>query len=106
MLGPCHLRVLTIRGFPASTWPGLLDDLNRLGSPTAGSPASCSSTRRTARRSSRACAGSGSPNEGIVTPAARDDLPAGKPLVDSDAANKAVDAGEAHQALGSGEVAF
>ena len=31
MLGRAHLRTLTIRGFPASTWPGLLDEMNRLG---------------------------------------------------------------------------
>lgn len=30
-LGASHLRVLTINGFPTATWPGLLDDLNRLG---------------------------------------------------------------------------
>ena len=27
MLGEHHLRVLTVRGFPTSTWPGLLDEL-------------------------------------------------------------------------------
>src|SRR5258708_4450612 len=31
MLGDAHLRCLSVRGFPTSTWPGLLDDLNRLG---------------------------------------------------------------------------
>lgn len=31
MLGEQHLRTLTILGFPASTLPGLLDDLNRQG---------------------------------------------------------------------------
>lgn len=31
MLGNQHLRVVSVRGFPTSTWPGLLDDLNRLG---------------------------------------------------------------------------
>lgn len=30
-LGEQHLRVLSVRGFPTSTWPGLLDDLNHLG---------------------------------------------------------------------------
>ena len=30
-LGRAHLRTLTIMGFPSQTWPGLLDDLNRLG---------------------------------------------------------------------------
>ncbi len=29
-LGSSHLRTLTITGFPSSTWPGLLDELNRL----------------------------------------------------------------------------
>ncbi|MCX7586305.1 conjugal transfer protein TrbE [Phenylobacterium sp. 58.2.17] len=32
-LGASHLRVLTINGFPSATWPGLLDDLNRLAFP-------------------------------------------------------------------------
>src|SRR5690606_33807545 len=31
MLGDAHLRVASVRGFPTSTWPGILDDLNRLG---------------------------------------------------------------------------
>ena len=31
MLGDQHLRVATVRGFPTATWPGILDDLNRLG---------------------------------------------------------------------------
>ena len=30
MLGRAHLRTLTLRGFPDQTWPGLLDELNRL----------------------------------------------------------------------------
>ncbi|MHB1872919.1 MAG: conjugal transfer protein TrbE, partial [Steroidobacteraceae bacterium] len=30
MLGRCHLRTLTLRGLPDRTWPGLLDELNRL----------------------------------------------------------------------------
>src|SRR5690606_8003913 len=29
MLGGMHLRTATVRGFPTSTWPGLLDALNR-----------------------------------------------------------------------------
>jgi len=31
MLGDQHLRVASVRGFPTATWPGMLDDLNRLG---------------------------------------------------------------------------
>jgi type IV secretion system protein TrbE len=30
MLGRSHLRTLTLRGFPDQTWPGLLDEMNRL----------------------------------------------------------------------------
>lgn len=33
MIGDHHLRTLTILGFPASTLPGILDDLNRQGFP-------------------------------------------------------------------------
>ena len=29
-LGKAHLRTLTVMGFPSITWPGILDDLNRL----------------------------------------------------------------------------
>jgi len=29
-LGRAHLRVLTLNGFPTMTWPGVLDELNRL----------------------------------------------------------------------------
>lgn len=32
-LGSAHLRTLTISGFPTSTYPGLLDELNRLAFP-------------------------------------------------------------------------
>jgi len=30
-LGDEHLRVITVRGFPASSWPGMLDELNAQG---------------------------------------------------------------------------
>jgi hypothetical protein len=30
MLGHSYLRTLTLRGFPDQTWPGLLDEMNRL----------------------------------------------------------------------------
>jgi hypothetical protein len=32
-LGRAHLRTLTVMGFPSQTWPGLLDELNRLAFP-------------------------------------------------------------------------
>lgn len=44
-LGKQHLRSLTITGFPGSTTPGLLDDLDGWPFPIAGRPALCVSTR-------------------------------------------------------------
>ncbi|KAG1385068.1 hypothetical protein G6F60_014980 [Rhizopus arrhizus] len=60
MLGEQHLRVVSVRGFPTSTWPGILDDLNRLGTRPPAPP-----VVRQAQERHRA--------------AARNDLPAGKP---------------------------
>jgi len=107
MLGQSHLRVLTVRGFPASTWPGLLDDLNRLGFPyrwttrflfldKADGEKELGRLRRQwfAKR------------KGIVTLLRETIFQQESPLVDSDAANKAVDADEALQTLGSDQVAF
>ena len=107
MLGSSHLRVLTVRGFPASTWPGLLDDLNRLGFAyrwttrflfldKADGEKELSRLRRQwfAKR------------KGIVTLLRESIFQQESPLVDSDAANKAVDADEALQTLGSDQVAF
>jgi len=107
MLGSSHLRVLTVRGFPASTWPGLLDDLNRLGFAyrwttrflfldKADGEKELSRLRRQwfAKR------------KGIVTLLRETIFQQESPLVDSDAANKAVDADEALQTLGSDQVAF
>ena len=48
-LGACHLRVLTIIGFPSATSPGLLDELNRLAFPYRWSTRAICSTRPTRR---------------------------------------------------------
>ncbi len=107
MLGPCHLRVLTVRGFPASTWPGLLDDLNRLGFPYRWATRflfldKADGEKELARLRRQWFA----KRKGIVTLLRETIFQQESPLVDSDAANKAVDADEALQALGSDEVAF
>ena len=107
MLGRAHLRTLTIRGFPASTWPGLLDEMNRLGfsyrwvsrflfldKPEA---------ERTLMRLRRQWFAK---RKGVVTLLRETIFQQESPLVDSDAANKAVDADEALQLLGSDAVAF
>lgn len=107
MLGPCHLRVLTVRGFPASTWPGLLDDLNRLGFPYRWTTRflfldKADGEKELARLRRQWFA----KRKGIVTLLRETIFQQESPLVDNDAANKAVDADEALQALGSDEVAF
>jgi type IV secretion system protein VirB4 len=104
-LGEAHLRVLTVTGFPAETWPGLLDDLNRLAFPyrwtvraitldKADAAAVARKVRRqwfAKRKSVAALLKEALTNE----PAA---------LVDNDAENKAADADAALQDLGADAV--
>ncbi len=106
-LGEAHLRVLTIVGFPSATWPGLLDDLNRLAfsyrwttraiclDKTAAS-ALLGRIRRQwfAKRKSIAA---------LMKEALTQEPSA---LVDNDAANKALDADAALQDLGADAVAY
>ena len=101
-LGGANLRTLTIMGFPSQTWPGLLDDLNRLAfSYRWSTRAICldktDATRVLARirrqwfakrKSIMAILKEVMTNEASV-------------LMDSDAANKALDADVALQELGS-----
>ncbi|MDR6624445.1 conjugal transfer protein TrbE [Caulobacter segnis] len=104
-LGEQHLRVLTVVGFPTATFPGLLDDLNRLAFPYRWSTRALmldktdavrllSRIRRQwfAKRKSVAAI----LKEVMTNEAAT--------LVDTDAANKAADADAALQDLGSDEV--
>jgi type IV secretion/conjugal transfer VirB4 family ATPase len=105
-LGDQHLRVLTVIGFPTVTFPGVLDDLNRLAFPYRWSTRAIlldktdavrllSRIRRQwfAKRKSVAAI----LKEVMTNEAAT--------LVDSDAANKAADADAALQDLGADEVA-
>jgi len=107
VLGTHHLRVATVRGFPTTTWPGILDDLNRLGfgyrwstrlicldKPEAESELSRLRRQWFAKRKS------------VVALLRESIFQRESPLVDSDAANKALDADAALQALGSDQVAF
>ena len=107
MLGSAHLRTLTIRGFPTSTWPGLLDELNRLAFPyrwvvrflcldKSDAEKELAKLRRQwfAKR------------KGVFVLLRETIFQQESPLVDSDAANKAQDADEALQALGSDAVGF
>ena len=101
-LGRAHLRTLTIMGFPSQTWPGLLDDLNRLAFPYRwATRAVCldktDATKLLAkirrqwfakRKSIMAILKEVMTNEASV-------------LMDCDAANKALDADAALQELGT-----
>jgi len=102
MLGEYHLRTLSITGFPGTTTPGLLDDLNRLAFPYRWSTrAICldkvdavkllTKIRRQwfAKRKSVAA---------IIKEVMTNEA---STLLDSDAANKADDADEALQEIGA-----
>ncbi|MBO9707452.1 MAG: conjugal transfer protein TrbE [Caulobacter sp.] len=106
-LGEAHLRVLTIVGFPGSTVPGLLDDLNRLAF--------------SYRWTSRAIFLDKVQAQGLLTKIRRQWFAKRKSvaallqealtqqpaaLVDNDASNKAADADLALQDLGEDAVAY
>jgi len=101
-LGDSHLRILTIMGFPTKTWPGLLDELDRLPFAYRWSTRAMCLDKNDAtkvlarirrqwfakRKSVMAVVKEVMTNEASV-------------LTDSDAANKAQDADLALQELGS-----
>ena len=101
-LGVAHLRILTLTGFPSATTPGILDDLNRLAFPyrwstrailmdkvEAGKLLTRIRRQWFAKRKSIAA---------ILKEVMTNEQSA---LVDTDAANKALDADIALQELGS-----
>lgn len=104
-LGDDYLRTLTITGFPSATWPGLLDDLNRLAFPYRWSTRALMLDKTDAvrlvtkvrrqwfakRKSLAAIIKEVMTNEASV-------------LMDSDAANKAADADAALQELGTDDI--
>ena len=101
-LGSAHLRILTVTGFPSATTPGILDDLNRLPFPYRWSTRAILMDKTDAtrlltkirrqwfakRKSIAAILKEVMTNEQSV-------------LVDTDAANKALDADLALQELGA-----
>ncbi|TIT24248.1 MAG: conjugal transfer protein TrbE [Mesorhizobium sp.] len=104
-LGDAHLRTLTITGFPTMTFPGILDDLNRLAFPYRWSTRAIMLDKTDAtklvtkirrqwfakRKSVAAILKEVMTNEASV-------------LFDTDAANKAADADAALQDLGSDQI--
>jgi type IV secretion system protein TrbE len=100
-LGSAHLRTLTVLGFPHATFPGILDDLNRLAIAyrwvvrwIALDKTDATGVLTRMRRQWFA------KRKSIVTLLREIVFQQESPLIDSDAHNKAMDADEALQALG------
>jgi type IV secretion system protein TrbE len=103
-LGAHYLRTLTIIGFPTTTFPGILDELNRLAFPYRWSTRAIMLDKTDATRLSQKSAA-------MVRQAQIDrrdpeggDDQRGLHGLDTDAANKAADADLALQELGSDEI--
>lgn len=106
-LGHRHFRVATVRGFPASTWPGMLDDLNRLGFAYRWSTRLlCLDKAEAERELTRLRRQWFAKRKSVVALLRETIFQQESQLVDSDAANKAADADAALQELGGDQVAF
>jgi type IV secretion system protein TrbE len=105
-LGKAHLRTLTVMGFPSVTYPGILDDLNRLAIPyrwcTRAITLDKTDAIRVLTRIRRQWFAKRKSVGAILREAVTNESSA---LVDSDAHNKALDADAALQELGSDLIA-
>lgn len=107
MLGNQHLRVVSVRGFPTSTWPGILDDLNRLGFAYRWSTRFlCLDKAEAEKELSRLRRQWFAKRKNVIALLREAIFQQESPLVDTDANNKAADADAALQELGSDQVAF
>ncbi|MHB1669713.1 conjugal transfer protein TrbE [Thiomonas sp.] len=107
MLGTQHLRVVTVRGFPTSTWPGLLDDLNRLGFAYRWSTRFlCLDKAEAERELTRLRRQWFAKRKNVIALLRETIFQQESPLIDTDAANKAADADAALQELGRDQVAY
>ncbi|MBL8390018.1 MAG: conjugal transfer protein TrbE [Hydrogenophaga sp.] len=107
MLGDAHLRVTTVRGFPTSTWPGVLDELNRLGFAYRWSTRFlCMDKAEAEKELTRLRRQWFAKRKNVIALLRETLFQQESPLVDTDAGNKAADADAALQELGSDQVAF
>ena len=106
-IGRSHLRTVTILGFPAVTFPGVLDDLNRLGVAyrwnTRFLPLDRMQAHTALARYRRQWFAKRKSLGAILKEVMFNEQAA---LLDTDADNKAVDADAALQELGDDQVAF
>jgi type IV secretory pathway VirB4 component len=101
-LGRHHLRTLTVTGFPTMTFPGLLDDLNRLAFPYRWSTRAVMLDKTDATRILTRIRRQWFAKRKSVAAILKEVMTSeASSLVDSDAANKAADADLALQELGS-----
>ncbi len=101
-LGRAHLRTLTVMGFPSQTWPGLLDDLNRLAFPYRWmTRAVCLDKTDAAKVLGRIRRQWFAKRKSVVAILKEVMTNEASTLLDSDASNKAADADMALQELGS-----
>ncbi|EZH80194.1 conjugal transfer protein TrbE [Ectopseudomonas composti] len=106
-LGEQHLRTLSVRGFPTSTWPGVLDDLNRLGFAYRWSTRFiCLDKDEAEKELVRLRRQWFAKRKGVLALLREAIFQQESPLLDSDAANKASDADAALQELGADQIAF
>lgn len=107
VLGDEHVRALSVRGFPNATWPGLLDELNRLGFGYRWTTR-CLFLDKTAaeREIGKIRRQWFAKRKGIATLLKETIFQQESPLVDSDAHNKAIDADAALQEVGSDLVSY
>ena len=105
MLGSAHLRVLTIVGFPTATTPGILDDLNRLAFAYRWSTRAIMLDKADAiKLLTRIRRQWFAKRKSVATILKEVMTNEASALLDSDAHNKAVDADEALQELGSDQI--
>jgi len=106
-LGPAHLRVLTLTGFPSATVPGLLDELNRLGMAYRWTTrAICLDKTDAASLLGKIRRQWFAKRKSVLVLLREALTQEPSPLVDNDAANKAADADLALQDLGGDAVAY
>jgi type IV secretion system protein VirB4 len=107
MLGDHHVRILTVRGFPSSTWPGLLDELNRLAFPYRWMTRFLFLDKRDAERELVKLRRQWFSKRKSMAALLRETIfQKEMPLVDPDADNKTADADQALAELGSDSVGF
>jgi len=106
-LGDQHLRVLSVRGFATSTWPGVLDELNHLNIGYRWSTRFiCMDKEEALTELTRLRRQWFAKRKGVLALLRETVFQQESPLVDSDAANKAADADAALQELGADEAAY